>query len=123
MLRPLSSAPPPNRRYILVVSVRRSGSLLDDAVFEQRVREVLSRAQAVFVRQTVPVPSLQRAKRTLDDAIRDVVGEALEGNRRGARWNISVAAVQLGIPRSRLRRLIKRYRLVDGHAHSVNPAS
>ena len=76
---------------------------LDDAEFERRIGELLGKAK-VAAR-----PRVLRRVRTLDEAIRDAVVDALESTRMGARWNLSAAASRLAIHRSRLRRLVRRF--------------
>jgi len=81
----------------------RRRSLLDDTAFAREIAGVLARHRA-------PAPQApKRRKRTLEQAVRDVVIEALED----CRGNVSHAARQLAIPRSRVSRLIKRYGLAS----------
>jgi transcriptional regulator of acetoin/glycerol metabolism len=85
-----------------------SSSLLDDEVFARRVAEVVARHRS-------PQPAApevrrkrkRRKKRTLSEIIHDGLREALRGNR----WNVSAASRELGIARSSVQRLARRYGL------------
>jgi DNA-binding NtrC family response regulator len=99
---------------------------LDDAEFQRRVGALLDEfAEGISLRLPTAArpqtgtsktrttatlehaPRERRRKRTLNESIAIAVREALDDNS----WNKSLAAIQLGIHRSRLRRLIRHFRL------------
>ena len=92
---------------------RKRPSLLDDHEFNRRIGSLLTElanGHRRSPRTTKPSP------RTLDDSIRAAVERALQNTRAGSRWNLTAAANELDIHRSRLRRLILRYRLTPARA-------
>jgi len=99
-----------DRPVLASVAVPRSSKSkrLDDRTFERRLSAILSAAKST---PKAKRPAHKRRPQTLDEAIRDAVAAALEYHRRDTRWNLSATATSLGIHRSRLRRMVNRYRL------------